>query len=302
MRSSDIKDPRMVEAGKKAWETRRKNSLKLASSTIPVPPIPLKRRPIEIDYPGDLVIPSTDAELPWVEKHRPYTLTQVLGQPAEYLKAFVKTGSIPLALVFWGDYGTGKTTAAKAFVRDYFVLRKCFLKTATFRDVSKGLKFHPDLMGAWPPVLYVDATISGTMDTVRNRVLSFMRVISIRGMIKFVILDEADRLGFSAQGALRSLIEKYPQTRTIYTTNRLEQIDEAILSRASGGDFQFVKPPIEEIVACLKRILKHEGVKMRGKILEEIAVSSSSVRESVGRLQQEAVLIKSKGGKKRRKK
>lgn len=297
MRSQDIKDPKMVEAGKKAWETRRKNTLtrENLANRQPVRPTPLRPiRPIDVDYPEDLVITPTRAELPWVEKYRPVTLTHVLGEPAEYLKAFVKTGSIPLALVFWGDYGTGKTTGAKAFVRDYFVHRNIFLKTATFNDVAKGLKFNPDLEGCWPPVLYVDATITGNMETIRSRVFAFMRVISVRGQLKFCIFDEADRLGFSAQGALRSLLEKFPNTRTIYTTNRIESIDEAILSRASGGQFQFKKPPIDEIVAYLKRILKQEQIKMTRKMLEEIAVSSSSVRESVGRLQQEAVVIKAK--------
>jgi replication factor C subunit 2/4 len=293
----EIKDPKMVEAAKKAWETRRKRQQqghddqpeKLYKKPKPLSPV----EPIDMEYPEDLSL-TDGMELPWVEKYRPTSLSGVLGSPAEYLKAFVKTGSIPLAMVFYGDYGSGKTTAAKAFVRDYFVLRNVFKRNATFRDVASGRNFDPDLEGAWPPVLYVDATITGDIETIRSRVLGFMRVISIRGMPKFCIFDEADRLGFSAQGALRSLLEKYPNTRTIYTTNRIESIDEAIISRASGGVFEFTKPTVEDIMEHLKKILRMEKIPLHKSRLEEIAVASASVREAVGRLQQEAIVVKAR--------
>ena len=289
----EIKDPKMVEAAKKAWETRRKRQQTgfyehaKSEKTVPLKP----SEPINIEYPEDMALTSS-LELPWVEKYRPVSLSEVLGSASEYLKAFVKTGSIPLALVFSGDFGTGKTTAAKAFVRDYFVFRDVFSRDATFKDVAHGRKFNPELEGAWPPVLYVDATLTGNIETIRSLVLRFMRVISVRGYPKFCIFDEADRVGFSAQGALRSLLEKHPNTRTIYTTNRIESIDEAIISRASGGVFEFTKPKINEIVGYLKRILQVEQIKLTKSKLEEIAVASASVREAVGRLQQEAIVVK----------
>ncbi len=293
----EIKDPKMVEAAKKAWETRRKRQQqghydqpeKLHQKPKPLTPA----EPIDVDYSEDITL-MPSLELPWVEKYRPVGLSGVLGPPAEYLKAFVKTGSIPLAMVFYGDYGTGKTTAAKAFVRDYFVLRNMFQRNATFKDVATGSNFNPDLEGAWPPVLYVDATITGDIETIRGRILGFMRVISIRGLPKFCIFDEADRLGFSAQGALRSLLEKYPNTRTIYTTNRIESIDEAIVSRASGGVFEFTKPAVGEIVEYLKKILRMEKIRLQESRLEEIVVASASVREAVGRLQQEAIVVRAR--------
>ena len=241
----------MVEAAKKAWETRRKRQQEgyydnQTPSRPPLgPPQPITSdKPTEIDYPEDMVLTAGADFLPWVEKYRPISLTGTLGAPIVYLKAYVKTGSFPLAFVFSGDFGNGKTTAAKAFVRDYFVFRNVFQRDATFTDVAHGRKFNPDLEGAWPPVLYVDATITGDIGTIRDKVLAFMRVLSIKGYPKFCVFDEADRLGFSAQGALRSLLEKYPKTRTIYTTNVLEKIDEAIISRASGPtDWSFTLVP-----------------------------------------------------------
>ena len=284
-----MKDAKMVEAGRKAWETRRRREQEaIEKYKIPEPPA------LVVPYDEDMTLtaPLISEDLPWVEKHRPITLNDVIGNAVGYLKAFVKTGSMPLAMVFHGDYGTGKTASAKALVRDYFVFRGVFNRSATFKEIRLGRNLCPDYEGCFPPVLYVDATITGDIETIRTRVLMFMRCISIRGFPKFAIFDEADRLGFSAQGALRSLLEKYPNTKTIYTTNRLDSVDDAIVSRAAGGVFEFKKPSVKEIADYLKRILQKEALTLEPSKLEEIAVGVKSVREAVGRLQQEAIVIK----------
>src|SRR5213594_262712 len=57
----------------------------------------------------------------WVEKYRPKSLDEVVGQEeiVERLKAYAKTGNLP-HLLFAGPAGTGKTTSAMALARDMF--------------------------------------------------------------------------------------------------------------------------------------------------------------------------------------
>src|SRR5213594_2902795 len=57
----------------------------------------------------------------WVEKYRPKSLDEVVGQEeiVERLKAYAKTGNLP-HLLFAGPAGTGKTTCAIALARDMF--------------------------------------------------------------------------------------------------------------------------------------------------------------------------------------
>src|SRR2546428_11223872 len=57
----------------------------------------------------------------WVEKYRPKSLDEVVGQEeiVERLKAHAKTGNLP-HLLFPGPAGTGKTTPAIAPARDLF--------------------------------------------------------------------------------------------------------------------------------------------------------------------------------------
>lgn len=233
------------------------------------------------------------AELPFVEKYRPVSLDEICGDSnITTLKAFVKSGEFPLAMIFWGEYGTGKTTAAKALVRDYYVGSDLFLSDATFRDVRSGSRVTPEFEGIFPPVLLVDASVTRDIDTIRNLVWNFMKTVAPKSLIKFVIFDEADRLGYDAQRALRILLEKYPRTRTIYTTNILDKIDPAIQSRAAGGIFEFTYPSVEIVTDYLKGITAKEAVAIPDEKLRSIAADSESVRQAVGRLGTEIAIIK----------
>jgi replication factor C small subunit len=57
----------------------------------------------------------------WVEKYRPKTLSEVVGQEeiVERLQSYVKAGNMP-HLLFAGPAGVGKTTCAMALARDLF--------------------------------------------------------------------------------------------------------------------------------------------------------------------------------------
>ena len=58
-------------------------------------------------------------DLPWVEKYRPKTLSEVIGQKhiVDRLKAFVSRSDFP-SMIFAGTAGVGKTTCAIAMAND----------------------------------------------------------------------------------------------------------------------------------------------------------------------------------------
>jgi replication factor C subunit 3/5 len=310
---SQWKNQTMVEAGKKAAITKLRNlgqtekAMQMENSLAgavsrEIVNESLKNqvlKPIEVDYDVNYNPVIKNEDLPWIEKYRPVTLANLIGSVSCYLRAYVKTSSFPLAMVFFGEPGQGKTAGAKAFIRDYYVRQGAFKSEATFSDIKNGNNWTVDYEGCWSPVLYVDSTNS-TVESVEEKVKSFMRVRSMWNsygakLKKFAVFDEANYLGYATQGRLRTLMEAYPGTLTLYTTNKIEAVDPAIVSRASGGVFEFKKPSVEELEKYLKGLLKLERKRLSESTVNEIAVGSVSVREAVGRLQQEVALKECQG-------
>lgn len=252
---------------------------------------------LKVDLPARERL-SDFMDQPWVEKHRPTSLNDCIGDVVGYLKAFAKTGSFPLALIFFGEYGCGKTACAKAIVRDYFVLRGLFKRDATFMDITNATKVTREYDGIFAPALLIDSTLlksaangfSG-VEVIRTRVQNFMQY-SVGKWPKFIVIDEADRMGHDCQEVLTSLIEKYPKTRTIWTLNDIDNIMDRIVDRASGGVFEFKKPEPRQIVSRLRQIAKGEKVRISEEKLKEIAKNAPSVRNAIGMLQQECILMK----------
>jgi DNA polymerase-3 subunit gamma/tau len=114
--------------------------------------------------------------------HRPKTFKQMVGSPeaVNCLKAMVKKGKIPHALVFTGPSGCGKTSAA--------------------RIMAGKLECDPH------ELVEVNAAESKGIDTVRD----IDRLTSTRpllGKVKVFIMDECHKLTNDAQTAMLKMVE-----------------------------------------------------------------------------------------------
>lgn len=127
--------------------------------------------------------------------------------------------------------------------------------------------------------LFVNASESGNIDTLRTLIRSFASTISFKdGKMKVVILDEADYLNpNSTQPSLRGFIEEFSgNCRFILTANFAHRILEPIKSRCPVVDFSLTKDEKADVImkfnTRMRYILQEENIEYDRKDLAEIIV------------------------------
>lgn len=188
-------------------------------------------------------------EFLWTEVYRPKKVADTI-LPAD-LKAtfqnFVNNGQVP-NLLLCGGPGVGKTTIAKAMLEE----------------------LDSDY-------IYINGSLNGNIDTLRNDIQNFASSVSLMGGRKYVILDEADGLNpNSTQPALRGFMEEYAKNcGFILTCNFKNRIIGPIAnSRVSVIDFKIKKSDMALLAAQfykrVKMILETENIKYDEKVIAEV--------------------------------
>ena len=202
---------------------------------------------------------------PWVEKYRPQTLDDVVGQKhiVGSLKKYVDQGSMP-NLMFTGPAGVGKTTSALALVKailgDYW--RQNFLE--------------------------LNASDARGIDTVRTNIKNFCRLKPVGAPFRIIFLDEVDNMTKDAQHALRREMEMYTKTASfILSCNYSSKIIDPIQSRCAI--FRFAPIKAEEIAERLKYIAEAEGCDYEEEAINTIVLfGEGDMRKAVNMLQSAA--------------
>jgi replication factor C small subunit len=205
-------------------------------------------------------------DLPWVEKYRPHSLNEIIGQKliVERLKSFVERGNFP-SMIFAGSPGVGKTACAIAMANDLY---------------KEGLN---------SAFLELNASDARGIDVIRETVKEFAKTISMAKVpVKIIFLDEADALTSDAQHALRRTMENFPSTRFILSANYASKIIEPIQSRCVV--FRFRPLSEEDMRTYVKRIENAEKLELSEKAREAlIYVGDGDLRRLTNVLQSAAM-------------
>jgi DNA polymerase III delta prime subunit len=179
----------------------------------------------------------------WVEKYRPQTLAEYVGNETvkETIQQYLDSNDIP-HLLLHGKAGTGKTTLAKLIVNTI----KC-------------------------DSMIINASDENNVDTVRTKVKNFASSMGFAGF-KVIILDEFDYMTPNAQAILRNLMETFSKhCRFILTCNYHEKIIDPIKSRCQT--FAITPPTKKDVAIQVTRILDAEKIKYDVKNVADIISS-----------------------------
>jgi DNA polymerase III delta prime subunit len=186
----------------------------------------------------------------WQEKYRPKHISDVVlpKHVKDDLEKIIKENSLPDLLLYYPKPGNGKTSLARSLCRDLQI----------------------------DDVLYINASLEGSIDTIRNEMTSFCSTISVSGKLKVIILDEAEGASLSFQNSAKVFIEEYSNVcRFILITNNENKIIKPLRSRCTPVEFRFDdakvrKEMVPKIKGRLKTILTAENTTCEDSILDKL--------------------------------
>jgi DNA polymerase III gamma/tau subunit len=164
----------------------------------------------------------------WAQKYRPSTLEEII-LPDRLLNTFnnfFKHNNIPNILLYSDYPGSGKTSISNILIEH----------------------FNPE------DVLYIDGSKKNEngVDFLSNELNMFIKTAPMsNNAFKIVFVDEADGLTPKGQMALKRNIEECSEwVRFIFTVNKIDELDETILSRFVKINFEL--QPEEYSEMCQK--------------------------------------------------
>ena len=202
-------------------------------------------------------------------KYRPQRVFELdLAVIREGLEKVLKAKKIPHALLFAGPKGTGKTSAARIFAKAI----NCQTKRKTYEPCNKCRTCREITKGISLDLIEIDGASNRGIDDIRD-LRDKIKLAPARCLYKVYIIDEVHMLTKEAFNALLKTLEEPPQHAIfILCTTAPEKLPATIVSRCLR--FNFRKAKIEEVMRCLKRVVKGEKLKMEKGVLEEIAQSA----------------------------
>ena len=192
----------------------------------------------------------------WTIDKRPNVLSDLFG--CENIKTYfynrVKEKDFPTATLLSGQYGSGKTTAAKIIAK--MMTCKNTLPNGDPCNECVDCK-AVDSESFSRDVMMIDGGQSGKADIV-DKIQEFTMTPPMRGKRKVVIVEEVQELSTAAKNSLLKSLET-PRKNIHYLFLAMENMtNSGFVSRCVPFKFKFV--PVVDLMKFMAVILKEEGI------------------------------------------
>lgn len=199
----------------------------------------------------------------WVERHRPNAIEEYVFKDADQRKEvehWINEGKLPNHVMFAGIQGTGKTSLALMLFKEF--------------GIPKG------------DICEINASHENGIGVIREKITKFCSTWSLSGGLKYVLLDEVDRMTPEAQDSLKGVMEKYSSSiRFVLTCNNPNRVTPPIHSRIQLYTFTSLNK--EEFLIRIGEILTSEDIEVESlDVLQEyIDCAYPDMRKCVNLLQ-----------------
>ena len=204
--------------------------------------------------------------------YRPCTVDEMLGNQTNrnMIKKGLERGDLSHTFLFTGDYGCGKTTAARVIALGLNCDKGISPNPCLECDSCKATLNQNNL-----DVLEINVGQSGGKDAVDN-IAKDLASSPFFSKFKILIFDEAHKLTDAAQALLLKIIEDgYQHVYFIFCTNKPEKLTDAFISRCNVMHFSRISKDV--LLDLLKNVAEFEAMEYSSDVLELIASEARGV-------------------------
>ena len=211
-------------------------------------------------------------------KYRPQKISELVGQPS-IANFLLKTtpDNYPHTIIFHGESGVGKTTAARLFLKKMYCMSPTPNGDVCGTCVNcRAIETNPDSVFDYTEM---DAASNSSVNDIRE-LKDRTQFQTFEDKPRIIYIDEAHALSKQAFDALLKITEDASSNIFILATTQLDKIPKTIQTRAIK--LEFTAPSTEVLSEFVGLVARKEGRALDADCAKAIAFfSDSSYRESL---------------------